>query len=112
MRFCNASPFQPSQTDKPSFELLFEKCVERTLKKMVGNSAAKAILYHVGRSNMEKPEKLAKALSKIFGSGALMIEEQIVKVLYGELGLHFIKKEDYTFAQYVQEAEELKHLQK
>lgn len=97
--------------EKPSRDLPFERCVKHALKEVMGESAANAVLYHVGKENLEKPEKLAKALREIFGSGAFGLEEHIVKVLYEELGLCF-KKKGYTFMQYVQEAEKLAHPQK
>lgn len=93
---------------------------ERTLLRAVdygllalGETPKKAIYYHLKRKfQLEKenipeaPEEFARALNSIFGPGAEIIEELIVKDLYGRLELDFEEKMDFEFASYVRQAQE------
>lgn len=79
----------------------------------LGETPKKAIYYHLKRKFQlekenipEEPEEFARALNSIFGPGAEIIEEFIVKDLYGRLGLNFEEKRGFEFASYVKQAQE------
>jgi len=79
----------------------------------LGETPKKAIYYYLKRKFQlekenipEEPEEFARALNSIFGPGAEIIEEFIVKDLYGRLELNFEEKRDFEFASYVKQAQE------
>lgn len=78
---------------------------------ILGESSRHAIYYHVERSHQvrreEIPERLEafnKALRGIFGEGAKIIEKIIARNLYSRLALRFEEHENWTIANYVDNA--------
>jgi len=59
----------------------------------------------------EKPELFAEELEGLFGDGAKVIEERMIRNLYAKIGSKFTKIDGYTFPDYVKDAKEkyLKH---
>lgn len=79
----------------------------------LGETPKKAIYYHLKRRFQleredipEEPEEFARALNSIFGPGAEIVEEFIVKDLYGRLELNFEENRGFEFADYVKQAHE------
>jgi len=54
-----------------------------------------------------KPEIFSRGLEEILESGAKMLEKNILKGLYLKLGLNYVEKEKYKFADYIKEAKAL-----
>ena len=59
----------------------------------------------------EKPELFAEELEGLFGDGAKVIVERMIRNLYAKIGSKFTKIDGYTFPDYVKDAKEkyLKH---
>lgn len=96
---------------KSDFEETLLRAVDYGLLPL-GETPRKAIYYHLKRRFQleredipEEPEEFARALNSIFGPGAEIVEEFIVKDLYGRLELNF-EKRDFEFADYVKQAQE------
>jgi hypothetical protein len=52
----------------------------------------------------EKPEKFAKELEDLLGDSAKIIEEKMTQRLYAKTGMDYVKKEGYTFSDYIKDA--------
>lgn len=97
---------------KSDFEETLLRAVNEGLLAL-GETPRKAIYYHLKRKFQlerenipEDPEEFALALSSIFGPGAEIIEELIVKELYGKLNLNFEEKKGFEFVDYVRQSQE------
>ena len=97
-----------------NFSEILLAAVEESLSSL-GDSPKQAILFHLEASFKIKKEHIpenitefAKALEKIFGSGALYLEKLIVKRLYEKLGLEFEDVESRNFLERVDNVK--KHL--
>jgi len=100
------------KVDEVNFKKTLLRAVDSGLL-LLGETPRKAIFYHLNekfqleRENiLEKLEEFTQALNAIFGSGAELIEKFIVKELYHGLKLHFEKKMNFGFADYVRQAEQ------
>jgi len=92
------------------FNLIMLEAVDEALS-FLGESAKRAIYYHleekfkIRREEIPiKIEDFAKAIEKIFGMGAKIIEMQIMKSLYKRVGRNFKyvpKKKDLLFTAYL-----------
>jgi hypothetical protein len=77
----------------------------------LGESGREAVYFHLQslcslkkEDVPDKPEAFDEALRKIFGVGAEVIERSVVKKLYPKLGIDYIEKKNYGFANYISEA--------
>jgi hypothetical protein len=102
------------QERRKDFEKLFLEAVDEGLN-FLGESGKHMVLFHLERSYSikrhdipEKPEALAAGLEKIFGAGASVLQKLILESLYSKLGLKFEDKGDYTFAECVNHAKNVK----
>lgn len=96
-------------TEKSLFGEKLREAVDETLLAL-GDPARQAVYYHlekgfnVKRENIhEQVEEFAKALESMFGSGARLLEIQIMKSLHRKIRkpLPLKKKKDLTFTEYV-----------
>ena len=55
-----------------------------------------------------KPDLFVESLRKIFGAGAKVIEEAIVKGLYSKLGMEYRERKNASFVDYLIDAREHK----
>ena len=95
------------------FEKLLNEAVDEGLKNAVCEGGRQIIVCQLeeicsvkGHGIAEKPEAFAAGLQKIFGEGAGVVEEFIVRNLFTRLGLKYEDKKDFMFADYVKEAKE------
>jgi len=66
-------------------------------------------MYSLTREDIQNnPAVFASGLEKIFGVGASVIEESIVKNLYCKLGIKYEKKKGARFGDYLQDIIERK----
>lgn len=79
----------------------------------LGETPKKAIYYHLKRKFQlkkedipEEPGEFARALNGIFGPGAEIIQEFILRELCDRLNLNFQEKKGFEFADYVKQAQE------
>ena len=93
-----------------NFSEFFLDALDEGLNGVLGGSAKEAILYHLEHSFSikkaeipEKPDTFHAFLEKIFGPGALMIEEYILRVLYSRLNLSYEERSNYGFTDYLRE---------
>ena len=64
-----------------TFDLLFRESVMRAFRKVVGPSAAQAIMFYLHPSDFGDPASLNIRLRGIFGPGAVIFEETILTEL-------------------------------
>jgi hypothetical protein len=93
-----------------NFEKLFVEAVDEGLN-ILSESGKQMVFFHlerdcaVDRQNIsERSESFGKELEKIFGAGARVLEQQIIKNLYSKLGLRFEEKKGFSFEDYVKKA--------
>lgn len=79
--------------------------------RILGESGRDVIYYNLqhffGLRKENIPDNIeifTTCLRKIFGLGATVIEISILKALYRRLGLEYVEKKDYTFADYLEGA--------
>ncbi len=72
---------------EPDFQTFFQHSVATTLSRILGESAAKSILYHTGFSRaFESPVEFHAGLVKMLGEeGAQTLEKSIIKGAFAEL---------------------------
>jgi len=100
---------------KGDFESRLAKMVDEVLKQIFGQSAALIIYNHLENNRSLTPEKIPEeietftmGLKDLLGSGALVIEEMILKQLYSSYELEFRGiKEGCSFIDYITK---LKHM--
>lgn len=80
--------------------------VDEDIKRFFGEVVTQVIYGHLERKyNLkreeipEKPEVFSNGLREIFGSGAITIEEIILKNLFSKLKLKYKEKERITFVE-------------
>lgn len=52
----------------------------------------------------EKPEQFAKELKDLLGDSAEIILEKTTRAFYAKIGVNYVKKEGYTFSDYIKDA--------
>ena len=93
-----------------SFEKLLIEAIDETFLS-IGDSAKQAIYFHLEKTfNISKQkiphelEAFTKAIEKIFGLGAKLLEIQIMKRLYKKIGYaseYFPAQNELVFTEYV-----------
>lgn len=76
------------------YENIVSKAVDKTLNQVLGSAAANVIYFYLEKDHSirknEIPEKLesfCEAIQEYLSTGAAMVEEQILRNLYSDLGL-------------------------
>jgi hypothetical protein len=52
---------------------------------------------------IEKPEQFAKELEDLYGDSAKIILEKTTRTFYAKIGMSYVKKEGYTFSDYIRD---------
>jgi hypothetical protein len=98
------------QEKEKDFEKLLVEAVDEGLN-ILSESGKQMVFFHLETdcsiSKNDIPEKsgiFADGLEKIFGAGATVLEQHIIKSLYSKLGLKYEEKKDYAFEDYVKQA--------
>jgi hypothetical protein len=93
-----------------NFQQLFTEAVDEGLN-ILSESGKQMVFFHLRKdcsiNKNDIPERLetfAKELEKIFGAGAFVLEQQIIKNLYSKLGLKYEEKANCKFGDYVTQA--------
>lgn len=69
-----------SRTTQVALKTYFAEVAERSIKELLGESGTSAFLYHTGGPRiLQDPKGLENALRDIFGPGAEIILEHILK---------------------------------
>jgi hypothetical protein len=93
-----------------SFDEVFLEALDEGLEGILGGSPKQAIFYHLEHSfsikKAEIPERsdiFHASLEKIFGPGALLIEECVLRILFSRLNISYEKRSNCGFADYVEQ---------
>ena len=91
------------------FDYLLDEAAASTLKQILGEGPADALLYHAGAKPSELGGKpFAEGLTRITGSGAVVIERLILKSFYAELGVRYEEGHGaFSFGKGIRRAREL-----
>ena len=57
----------------------FGQVVEKSLREILGESGARAAIYHLGSENLQNPQLFEERLKVIFGEGSTIIFEHILR---------------------------------
>jgi len=90
-------------------ESLLVDVVDETLKHILGEDATEIVYDYLENNSslrlremiLQKPEVFSAELRKFLGSGALVLEKEIVGNLYSELQLELEEKEGFSFADHL-----------
>lgn len=101
---------QKTMTSRSDFDAMLLEAVDRALLAL-GDTARHAIYHHVKMNIHIKREEIParledfrEALRNILGAGVKVVETLIAENLYREMGLDFVKQEDWTVMDYVRNA--------
>ena len=96
-----------------NFEEALNEIINDTLNEIFSETATKVIYQHLEKNYKLKPEEVAtnidtfkEGLERFLSSGAMTVENVIIKRLYMRFGQKFQEKQGHTFTDYVKE---LKH---
>lgn len=97
-------------------EMALVESVHKTLDCILGEGAKHALLYHLELNHSvrevdipKRPEVFDRALRGIMGSGAVVLETEILKQFYVGMGLEYTERMNWTFADYVNDVK--KHIE-
>ena len=106
----HASPKFEAEKRTMNFEEVLLEAIDEGLS-VLGESAKQAIYFHLGKTfkmnRLDIPyriEEFTDAVEKIFGSGAKILEIQIMKCLFKKVGYkfkHYPKQKNLTFTEYI-----------
>jgi hypothetical protein len=95
---------------KPRLADLAVRAVHETIEYIFKEPGAKAIfdflekMYNLKLEEIvEKPEVFAAGFERLTVSAAFLMEKMILENLYSKLNLNFEVKDDYKFADYIEE---------
>lgn len=98
------------EIERMNFEEALLEAIDEGLS-LLGESSKKAVYFHLEKAfeiNREtiphKIEDFVSALEKIFGTGAKIVEIQIMKCLFKKVGCnftHYPQKKSLTFIEYI-----------
>ena len=87
------------------FEKFLDETITDCLRELLGESSMKAIVFHLGIERVASdPQAFDKRLHELLGTPATVIEEVVIKELFGRLGLVYSGLGDFDFVKYVDTA--------
>ena len=90
------------------FQKLFKESVVASLSRILGESAARSLLYHTGFERGETPGQFHERLVMMMGDGAFTLERSIVKELFARLSIQSPHVDlDFDFESSVKKAREM-----
>jgi len=90
------------------FSEILVNSAREALKSILGSSTAKAIEFYCDTSLLvEDPSKYQRKLEEVFGIGAKIIEESMVKLLYINLGYRYSLSDQLDLSRCIAEAKRL-----
>lgn len=96
------------KAEQKDFEQLVLDSIDEALVHLFNETATKAIYAYMENTCNLKREDLAKkidvfstSLESLLGSGALVIENLILKILFSKVQLEFVERENYRFSDYI-----------
>jgi len=101
-------PESREDTEPKNFDQLLLDSIDEALMHLFNESAAKSIYVYMKNMCNLKREDIAKkidvfstSLERLLGSGALVIENLILKILSSKAQLEFVERENYGFSDYI-----------
>ncbi|MEM3551760.1 MAG: hypothetical protein QXN87_08730 [Candidatus Bathyarchaeia archaeon] len=98
---------------KKGFNALLLEALDEGLQSTLGESGKTVVYYHfqnscgVRREGIpEKPEVFSEFLNRLFGFGAKIIEEAILKSLCSKLGIEYEEVKNAKFTDYLRKLAE------
>ncbi len=99
-----------SESHSLSFDQLLLNSIDEALKHLFNDAAVGAIYFYLKimcqlplEEIPSKSEAFSSSIHKLLGSGASVIEEATLKLLYSELNLKLAREEGHTFPDYINE---------
>ncbi len=96
--------------NKDKFNELVVDAVKESLTQIFGETATNTVLSYLERNNAFQREDISgnidrfhSCLTELLGSAALLLENQIIKVLSHKLNLDYAVKKNYEFIDYIKE---------
>jgi hypothetical protein len=95
------------------FDKIIMEAIEEGLA-VLGKSGKQTVYFHLENNcsikKQEIPQKLeafAKGLENMFGVGAIVLENLIIRSLYSKLGIEYEEIKDYEFIDYLKHAKKV-----
>ena len=99
-----------SPHNKDEFNELMVDALNESLMQILGETATNTVLSYLERNNAFQREDIPhnidrfhSCLTELLGSAALLLENQIIKVLCHKLNIDYDVKENYAFIDYIKE---------
>jgi hypothetical protein len=94
--------------EQKNFDQLVLDSIDEALKHLFNETAAESIYaYMENMCNLKREDTVKKidvfstSLERLLGSGALVIENLILKILFSKVRLEFVERENYRFPDYI-----------
>lgn len=88
-----------------SFNTLLKRSIQEGIASVVGHQTAVAVEFYLDPSIAAKDiARYTLIMEKMFKLGSKLIEERCAEILYHNLGLAFMKHEEYNLTRYVEDA--------
>ncbi|MEM2103791.1 MAG: hypothetical protein QW717_02720 [Candidatus Bathyarchaeia archaeon] len=95
------------------FGAILLEAIDEALQSTLGESGKTVVYYHFQKNSgverediPEKPEVFIEFLNRLFGFGAKIIEEAIVKSLCSKLGIEYEEAKNAKFTDYLRKLAE------
>jgi len=89
------------------FPVLLEGTIANSIRDLLGDSPAQAILYYLQPDGLGgDPKVFHTKLSTLLGQPSAIIEETVVKELFKRLDVLYVPRGDFDFERYVKSARE------
>ena len=114
-RVLSVEPQLSIKDENHKFKRALLKAIDKSLNKILGETATQAIYFHLEQDHHLKREDIPDNLEdflfnlqRIFGTGVLVIEKSIMENLYSRLSLNnktlsleYTDKEQFNFIDYI-----------
>lgn len=89
----------------PDFPVLLEDSLSEVMENVFGASGRDAILFHIGDISIaEKPAEFHARLTAMLGSGSEVVEQEVIKELFGKLKIEYSASENFDLTKAINEA--------
>lgn len=94
-----------SSAKTPGFPALLEDSLSVVMENVFGVSGRDAILFHIGAVSIaEKPGEFHERLAAMLGSGSAVVEQEVIKSLFGRLNIQYSPSENFDLTESINEA--------
>lgn len=114
LRTSGVSCFPRNTMGKGEFNELVLECIDEKMKEIFGELGAQLILDYLNHEGWLRRQEIAenleaftRGLRKVLGSGAVVVEQEVLKILYSKLGQQCRIAEENNFTDCVTELKNL-----